>query len=176
MNFFLRECNHGIRQRAKKILPMFKLIPLLSAMLLFAATANAQLQKILHQSFDVEEITAISLDLHGEYEIEKWAGNTILTETHIQLYDASPSILRFFVENGRYEIEGTASNETNFAMVSKDKVRKSLKTKHGECYEFIKVRILVPEDFTIVSQNKLVKNTEQEDLPVTSTDNEEKDR
>lgn len=150
---------------------MNKLIPLLSAMLLFAATANAQLQKILHQSFDIEEVTAISLDLHGEYEIEKWAGNTILTETHVQIYDATPSILRFFVENGRYDIEGSFSNETSFAMVSKDKVRKSLKTKEGECYEFIKVRILVPEDFTILDQKQLVKNTEQEELPVTSKDN-----
>ncbi len=138
--------------------------------LFFALNANAQLQKILHQSFEIEEVNSISLDLYGEYEIEKWAGNTILTETHIQLYDATPSILRFFVEQGRYEIEGNISNETSFAMVSKDKVRKSLKTKEGECYEFIKVRILVPEDFTVSNETSLVRNTEQEELPVTSKD------
>jgi len=149
---------------------MKKLIPLLMSFLFFALNAEAQLQKILHQSFDIEEVNSISLDLYGEYEIEKWAGNTILTETHIQLYDATPSILRFFVEQGRYQIEGSASNETSFSMVSKDKVRKSLKTKEGECYEFIKVRILVPEDFTINDQKSLVRNTEQEELPVTSKD------
>jgi len=149
---------------------MKKLIPLLMSFLFFALNANAQLQKILHQSFEIEEVNSISLDLYGEYEIEKWAGNTILTETHIQLYDATPSILRFFVEQGRYEIEGNISNETSFAMVSKDKVRKSLKTKEGECYEFIKVRILVPEDFTVSNETSLVRNTEQEELPVTSKD------
>ncbi len=150
---------------------MNKLIPLLTCMLFFATIANAQLQKILHQSFEIDAVTSISLDLHGEYEIEKWAGNTILTETRIQIYDASPSILRYFVENGRYDIEG-AAEETTFSMVSKVKDRKSIKTKEGECYEFIKVRILVPEDFTIVDQKQLVKNSEQTEQPVTAKDNE----
>lgn len=149
---------------------MQKLIPLLMSFLFFALNANAQLQKILHQSFEIEEVNSISLDLYGEYEIEKWAGNTILTETHIQLFDATPSILRFFVEQGRYEIEGSLNNETSFTMASKDKERRSLKTKEGECYEFIKVRILVPEEFTITNEKSLVRNTEQEELPVTSKD------
>lgn len=151
---------------------MTKLIPLLVSFLFFAFNANAQLQKILHQSFEIEEVNAISLDIHGEYEIEKWAGNTILTETHIQLYDASPSVLRFFVEQGRYDIKGELSGETNFSMVSKDKIRKTMKVGENECYEFIKVRILVPEDFTVSNKKSLVRVSDELEEPVTAKEND----
>jgi hypothetical protein len=147
---------------------MNKLILLLS-LLFLSINANAQLQKIIHQSFDIDQITTISLDIQGEYEIEKWAGNTILTETHIQLYDASPSILRYFVEQEkRYDIIGSVYSETSFSLVSFDKVRKPLKTKYGEAFEFVKVRILVPEEFNISDPKTLVKNTKQEEMPVTA--------
>jgi len=132
---------------------MSKLIPL-AMLMLFALTAEAQLQKILHQSFEIEEVASISLDLYGEYEIEKWAGNTILTETSIQLYDANPNIFKFLVKNGRYEIESGGEGEL-FSLTSKDKQRRSIKTKEGECFEFVKLKIFIPEDFEIVDTKNL---------------------
>ncbi len=152
--------------------PFKPILAWLVAFLLLANTADAQLQKILHQSFDIEEVTSISLDLYGEYELEKWAGNTILTETHIQLYDASPNIMDFYVKQGRYDMEGTLDGE-HFKMISKDKVRKTLKTKEGECFEFIKLRIFIPEDFTIVDQKRLVKQSDQQQAPVTSKESDQ---
>lgn len=148
---------------------MSKLIPL-AMLMLFALTAEAQLQKILHQSFEIEEINSISLDLHGEYELEKWAGNTILTETSIQLYDANPNILKFLIKNGRYEIESDSEGET-FKLESKDKQRRSIKTKEGECFEFVNLKIFIPEDFDITDTKNLKRISTEETASNNTEDN-----
>lgn len=124
-------------------------------------TISAQLSQVIHQTFAIDEADAISLDIVGEYEIEKWAGNTVMTETSIQIYDATPSIFKFFVKEGRYEILGE-SKDTDYQLSSKDTERRTIRTKRGDCYEFIKIRVFVPEDFDVVDQKKLVRSTEEE--------------
>ncbi len=110
----------------------------------------------MHQSFEIEELDQIKLDLVGEYEIVEWAGNSILIETNIELYSASRDIYNFFKEQGRYDVEADSSaNLINLKSV--DKVRKPIKTRKGECFEIIRVRVLVPEDFNIIDQNTLVR-------------------
>lgn len=137
----------------------------LSIILLFcfsAQTVNAQLSKVIHQTYDINDAETISLQITGEYKIEKWAGNTIMTETSVELYDAKPSILKYFVENGRYEIVAEDKDAT-YSLKSKDSERKAIKTKKGECYEFVKIRIFVPEDFEVVNENSLVRVDPDED-------------
>lgn len=138
-----------------------KFIPYLIVFLAFAAPANAQISKILHQTFELGTAQEIQLQLIGEYEIEKWAGNTILTETKVELYDASPGIFNHFVEKGRYEIE-IDNAETHIQLNSKDQERKSIRTKKGECFEIVKLKIFVPDNFEIVDQTKLVIQAESE--------------
>ena len=129
-------------------------------------TLSAQLSQVIHQTFDIDEVEAISLDIVGEYEIEKWAGNTVMTETSIQIYDATPSIFKHFVKAGRYEILGE-NNEANYQLSSKDTDRRTIRTKRGDCYEFIKIRVFIPEDFDIVDQKQLVRSVEE----ASTTDN-----
>jgi len=146
---------------------MSKLIPL-AMLMLFALTAEAQLQKTLHQSFELDEIDNISLDLHGEYELETWEGNTILTKTSVQLYDANPNILKFLVKNGRYEIESKGDGGT-INLISKDKNRRAIKTKEGECFEFVNLKIYIPSDFNIVSNKSLQRIADIEEAATTTT-------
>lgn len=138
-----------------------RFLSLLIIALLSTQTVNAQLSKVIHQTFDIDEAASVSINLYGEYEIEKWPGNTIMTETSIQIYDATPSILKHFIKAGRYEVEGEGDNDS-YHLSSKDTQRKAIRTKRGECYEFIKLRIFVPEDFDIVDQKKLVRVVEEE--------------
>ncbi len=147
---------------------MSKLIPL-AMLMLFALTAEAQLQKILHQSFELDEIDHIALDLYGEYDIETWAGNTILTETSVQLYGANPSLLKFLVKKGRYEIESKGDGGT-MSLTSKDKNRTLMKYKGEDCFEFVKLKILIPEDFNIVSNKKLQRIQETDEATTTTTE------
>ncbi len=64
----------------------------------------AQQQKTLHQTFEIEEVERLNFDLYDEIEVEKWAGNTVLTETKIEVHDATKGIFDHFVNGGRYEI------------------------------------------------------------------------
>lgn len=126
--------------------------------LVISQLANAQLSKVLHQSFEIGDVKTVSLNLVGEYEIEKWAGNTILTETSIEIYDAKPGIFNHFIKEGRYEIIADVQ-EATAALTSKDSERKSIRTKKGECYEFIKLKIFVPDDFNIDDPINLVRQS-----------------
>lgn len=138
------------------------------------SSVNAQLEKILHQSFELNEINNINLDLNGEIEIEKWAGNSILTETTIQVYDATPGIFKHFIENGRYAIEANTEIEGSIAIGSKDKERRAIRTKKGECYEFVKIRLFVPDDFEVVDEKSLQRTMPATEA-TTSKDNKEKE-
>jgi len=125
------------------------------------STANAQLTKMIHQTFETAEANRIELNLYGEYEIEKWAGNTIMTETSIELYEASNNILKHFTEAGRWDIEEDQS-ETSVKLTSVDLERRTLRTKAGECFEIIKMKIYVPEEFKIVNNNLLERSAESD--------------
>ncbi len=125
---------------------------------------NAQLTKVLHQTFEIDSVQTISIDLVGEYEIEKWAGNNILTETKIEIYETTPGIFKYFVEEkGRYDIVAEVK-DISASLFSNDSERKAIKNKETdkECFEFIKVKIFVPDDFNIDDPSQLVRVVDSE--------------
>lgn len=73
-------------------------------LLLIPSIGSAQQQKTLHQTFEIEEVERLNFDLYGEIEVEKWEGNTVLTETKIEVHDATKGIFNHFINEGRYEI------------------------------------------------------------------------
>ena len=126
--------------------------------------ANAQLTKMLHQTFEIDSVDKITLSLVGEYEIEKWAGNTILTETKVELYSATAGIFKFFIEEkGRYDIVAEIDGMTA-ALFSNDSERKTIKNKENdtECFEIVKLKIFVPDDFNIDDPVNLIRIIDSE--------------
>lgn len=116
----------------------------------------AQLEKTIHQTFEAGEATEINLDLYGAFEIEFWAGNNILTETKIELHNASPSILNHFIEKEkRYEIEADTAG-TTLSLYSHDKKRETIRTRTGECFEIARLKVFIPEKYFLESPAKLV--------------------
>ena len=71
--------------------------------------ATAQMERTVYQSFEIDSVQTITLDIVGDYEVNVWAGNSILTETNIQIWKASPHLLDYFIEEGRYEIVATTT-------------------------------------------------------------------
>lgn len=123
-----------------------KYIPALVFCFSLPFSALGQLQKILHQTFEVDSFAVIQLDVYGEYQVELWAGNNIMTETSIKLYQASEGILNHLVEAKRYDLE-TEKEGQLIKLFSVDKERPPIKTHKGECSEVINLRIFVPDSF-----------------------------
>ncbi len=124
----------------------------------FASASYGQLEKTIHQTFDVNEKATVQLDLYGEYTLVPWAGNNILVETKIQLYNSSASILKHFIEKDqRYLIEADTSASHSLKLFSHDKKRSTLRTKSGaESTEIVETRIFVPENYAIRDDKTLV--------------------
>ncbi|HHH50245.1 MAG TPA: hypothetical protein ENK52_04625 [Saprospiraceae bacterium] len=141
------------------------------ACLLFSGVGSAQVEKILHATFDVDTLEALSFDITGEYVIEKWAGNMILIETVVKLYDANSNVLKFFIKEGRYDLELKMENGIS-SLSSKNNRSHPIKTSKGECVEETFIKVLIPENFKIENDKKIVRVLEEEELPTTSTDNE----
>lgn len=120
----------------------------------FWSSAFGQIEKILNQDFNVDRILQIEFDLARDYYIEKWSGTTILVETKIKLEQATPSIMKYALESGRYEILLIEDGE-KVTLKSKISRPPRLKNKSNEITETIEVRIMVPEDFN-TDDNKLI--------------------
>lgn len=121
----------------------------ITMLLLFCwtGTLSAQLKHTQHQTFQMDSINTVRINLVDPFTVETWAGNQVMTETQVQLYQASESVLKFFLKNERYTIVPDSTTTDALALHSKDTERKKIKTKFGECEERITVRIFVPKNF-----------------------------
>ncbi|MBK7408761.1 MAG: hypothetical protein IPL49_04925 [Saprospirales bacterium] len=120
---------------------------LVSFITLMQTAMSAQNEKVIHQAFDLAGIDNLSLDLIGEVEIEFWAGDNALSETKIQIWDAPPHVLKFFVEEKkRYEIL-EARNGTGMVLSANDPLRDPIRYKETACFETVKLRLFVPDSF-----------------------------
>lgn len=104
--------------------------------------------QVIHQSFDMGERKSITVSIDIPYEVETWPGNTILTETKVQMENISPSILKHFIKQGRYEIVEQAS-DNSIELKLKELDRRPIRTKNGDAVETIKMKIFVPENCSV---------------------------
>ena len=134
---------------------------LLSILFLFCSIAAfGKIKQTVHQTFTLEDATqTLYLDLVGDYEIEPWPSNSIMSETKIELYDASPHVLNYFMEKEeRYKINQSDPGST-ITLSAHDKARKEIKYKDADCFELVKLKIYVPDSFEIVDNRTLKKKT-----------------
>jgi hypothetical protein len=141
------------------------ILPFLFSFLFFSFQANAQLEKTIHQTFPLENRQTVTLDIYGDYELIPWAGDHILTESNIKLYDASEGILEHFLKIGRYDMH-IDSSSGSFILVSNDKERRSVKTKNGDAYEFVKIKVFVPDAYAIIDETTLALKSSPETTPI----------
>lgn len=136
----------------------YKTLLLAFTLSFFSLNCFGQLEKTIHQTFDLEGVEAVQLELYGVYTIVPWAGNNILVETKIQLYNSSESVLKHFIDKDkRYFIEADTLSEVQLKLFSHDMKRSSLRTKTGaESVENVETRIFIPENFVIKDEKTLV--------------------
>lgn len=133
-----------------------KMIPI-TLFLLGAVAVNAQMERTMYQVFNVDSTQRVNFEIVGEYQINTWAGSSILVETNIQIWDASPEILGFLIKEGRYDLSmdstaGPTPKELN--IFTRNRERKPIKRPDGQkCLEICTTKIFIP-DFFAVSDDK----------------------
>ena len=127
----------------------------------FCLSANAQLERTVHQSVDLSQTLNVSINVAGDYELIHWPGDHFLFETNVVLEGGSKHLLNFFLKEGRYKVE-TDTRGYSGRLYSKDMARKPLKYKGAECREKVTVKIFVPEFFSIQNAQRLLNTRLQE--------------
>jgi hypothetical protein len=124
---------------------MRHLLVLFVFVLLPACAAWAQMERTVYQIFPADSARSIRLDLVGQYELIPWAGDNVLAETHIQIWNASPEILDYLIEKERYTIDTLRTGDA-FQLTSKVKDRKTIKNRdRQDCHEVVGLKLFVPD-------------------------------
>ena len=132
-----------------------KLTPVILLLsLLCSAPLHAQMERTIYQVFPVDSVETVELDLAGIYEVQPWAGSDILVETNIQIWHASPEILKHLIELGRYDLVSDTLSPELIKISTKIRDRKPIKTRQGECTEIATTRLFVPEMYAITEDKK----------------------
>lgn len=116
---------------------------------MLGSPAQAQLKKTLHKVFEVPEATdklVFNIYEGDSYDIIPWAGNTIMAETHVEMYQASRGVFDFFLEEGRYDFI-TRPEGDSLIVSSKDLLRRVIKLEDVEALEKVHSRIYIPDYF-----------------------------
>ena len=119
----------------------------------------SQIEKILHQDFNIDRITTVNFALSRDYTIEKWAGTTILVETKVRLESASPSVLKLAIEQGRYEIL-PIEDDTKITLKSKIEKPSLFRIKNNDVIETVEVKIMVPDEFDIENKASITRTAD----------------
>jgi hypothetical protein len=135
------------------------LLPILS--LLLSLSANAQMTRTMYQVFEVDSVKRVTLDLAGLYELNTWAGNTILIENNIEISHASPEILDYLIKEGRYDVVSDTISPTEWRIYTKTRNRQPIKTPAGECTEIATVKIFVPDTYLWSDDKTMLTRKEQ---------------
>jgi hypothetical protein len=127
---------------------------------LFTLGLTAQVERIIHQSFDVSKKETIKLTLEGEYDLEPWASNNLLVESTVTISPMAKETFNYLVEEGRYAlVEEGAENASS--LVPKIQNRKKITYKGNFCDETVKVVVRFPDDFKIIDSNTLERRKEE---------------
>lgn len=136
-------------------------------LLLLHFQAFTQMERTVYQVFEVDSSQTITLDIVGfTYpELHVWAGNSVLTEANIQIWDASPEIVNFLIEQGRYAFEKEQEGDL-LRIFTKIRKREDIKLPgmHSKCVEQTTVKVFVPD---IYEWNPEEWTAEQTDKPKT---------
>ncbi|MFZ4473790.1 MAG: hypothetical protein ACOYPR_01275 [Saprospiraceae bacterium] len=131
------------------------------ALLLACGTAHAQMERTMYQVFELDSAKVVDLDLAGIYELQVWAGSSILVETNIQISHASPEILDFLIKQGRYDVVADTISETVVRIKTRIRDRKPIKTPDGECTEIATTKLFVPDTFIWTEDKKTLNRKPQ---------------
>jgi hypothetical protein len=109
--------------------------------------AESQTIKRYHQSFEVEDITAINIDAVGDVTVNTWAGNTVLVEVYVSSENGSTAVMKHLQAEGRYDLKWNQIGKA-ISISNKMQNKQTVKIKGVEMVETIKYIISIPDTYT----------------------------
>lgn len=119
-----------------------------------AWSASAQMERTVYQIFAVDSIETVVIDMVNFIypEVHLWAGTSILTEVHVQVWDASPERVDTLISHGRYAFETERQGNT-LRIYSKTRRREPIYMfRQGQkkaCLEQTVIKVFVPDFYEI---------------------------
>ncbi len=126
---------------------MSSLKVLFVGVLLMPFYCQGQLQRILHQTLKVDSIQRIQINIPWDLTTKPWAGNQILMETEVKLFNAGANIFEFYVSKGRYRIATDTLEPGSLYLRLEDEERAPIQTSKGFCMEEVQLIIYLPDEF-----------------------------
>lgn len=124
-----------------------RLLASLPLLLAAATTALAQFPERIHRTFPTAGVEEVRIDVVDSVTVERWAGNVILVQTDVRLFNTTEGLYRYLTgEAGRYEVTSSREGAT-LNIMSAEPERKSIETSVGVLEEEVHVKVLLPEDF-----------------------------
>ncbi len=125
---------------------MIRLLFLFLFVGLTSANVSAQAIKRFHQTFSVDSLQKIEIQVEGDVSVNTWAGNTLLVEIYVNSQNGSNAVLNLLQKEGRYDLE-LQNTFGDGVVVTKMKHRQHIKVKGIDMDETIKYTITVPDRF-----------------------------
>jgi hypothetical protein len=125
---------------------------LVLALISLPIVTTAQIEKSFHQIIPIEDAYIIQFEFDN-YEIATWSGTTVMIQSSIQLDCCDVTMLSHIIQTGRYNLK--ADHLTGALDISVGS-RPPLTIKGMSCNEVVKMKIFVPDTYSIEKNNQCV--------------------
>ena len=109
----------------------FALLPTLLLLLLPNLRALAQATRVMHETYVLDSVQNVTVQLYDPYQVQFWAGDKAMLKTSVKLYGAKNNVLDYFIKEGRYNIRDTVLTG-QLQLVSADQQRATIRAAEGE--------------------------------------------
>lgn len=126
-----------------------------------ASAARAQFTKTIHATFSARGIERVDLGVVDSVTVEPWAGDMILIQSDVRVYQASESLFEYLVgEADRYGVISSREGAT-LHLLSTEPERRTIQARAGTVREEVTVKVLLPEEFTGEGRGPYVRQTDE---------------
>lgn len=148
---------------------MKNVIILLSLVLAFVTTTNAQVDKVLVKSIALTASTSATVNLPGEVSLTTWDNDFIRVTTSLKVDNMNENIVKQLVMVGRYTLTTKLDAMTGTLVITMPKVANQVTVKGVLLAEYLNFEINAPEGYQVVIEGQEDLNPSSENTNVSQT-------
>lgn len=114
----------------------------------------AQASEVAHETILAQGIEQVKFDLNTKnIEVKRTKGSRIIVESSIKISIPNPTLLKYLVKSGRYQLETSIDAATGTMTISRKKNTNVLIVKGKECQEEFKYTVFLPENIQFANSS-----------------------